>query len=1251
MNYSYPQDLPISSEKDKIVKALQQHQVLIIAGDTGSGKTTQLPKMCLEALPDNKLMIGCTQPRRIAATSVSARVAEELGDAGDQVGYKIRFHNQTSSATRIKFMTDGVLLAETRSDRQLSQYGVIIVDEAHERSLNIDFLLGYLKQLLHRRPDLKLIITSATIDTSAFSKHFNNAPVIEVTGRTYPVTVHYKPPEEVEEGGSEATLEHCVNVVEELFLQRPKGDILVFLATERDIKECCRLLEKRTIDAMVLPLFGRLPSGDQRRIFQQSRQLKIIVATNVAETSLTVPGIRYVIDSGYARISQYNVRAKTTSLPVTRVSRASCDQRQGRCGRVGPGVCIRLYSEDDYLERDEYTVPEIKRSNLAEVILQMTSLGLGQPETFPFVDPPYKNAITEGYRLLRELGAIDQKKSLTSNGKFMAQLPIDPCISRVILEAKEHNCLREIKIISSVLAIQDPRIRPSGKEREADTAHQKFAHRHSDFMALLQIWQTFHKEAGRAKSWSALKKFCKAHFLSFQRMREWFDLHDQLDRIVSKKKGFVTNSVEASYQQIHQSLLSGFLRNLAKKKQSRLFQGCHNKELMIFPGSGQFTKPPQWVLAANFIETSRLFAHTVAAIEPEWIEPIASHLCTYSWTAARWQKKAGRVVAEETVSLFGLIISSGNLVNFGRRDKKNEAEARKIFIQSALVEGQLQGSYPFLAANLKKIRGWQESEDKLRIRNLVGDDLSFYHFYEQKLAAGIFDQRSFNRFLTKKKNQKFLLMSDDDILLRHLDDNELVNFPASRTIGNLQVRLEYHFEPGSDQDGVTFRLPISFADSVSPDHFDWLVPGLLSEKLTFLLKSLPKSIRKKLIPLSDTVSRILDDLDFGKGPLLPRVEQSILKQFSFLIGRSDWKLDFPPHLQPRFLLFDDNGKECCSGRSLKDLVRTVGSQALPPNAANYSTAEKEILGRWENSEHREWAFAGLPDEIATRTKSGETSGFLYSALSPERNNGTVRVIFTRDQKKARRINRQGTFYLIGLQAGQQYRALKKLCTTSLSGPSTLFFLQLGKPRSEIVELTIDYLLSHLIGPLSPGIITKSDFEKITRKIEEKGLFAETRQYLEQLLASLRKKRELEELITKTFLRGRQKGHFLPPLEEEFFSEIEAILPVDFLTSDPTRDFHQVNRQFEGLRIRVERFYANPAKDAQKKEQLEPYITRLRKLQQRIANPSAEAAEELQRYQQMVSEFRLSLFAPEIRLGQSVSAKKLDKQWQRVLSNC
>ncbi len=1251
MIYFYPDNLPITDHKDTIIDHIRSHQVIVIAGDTGSGKTTQLPKMCLEALPDNSLLIGCTQPRRIAASTVAGRVAEELGDAGAIVGYKIRFHDYTTPATKIKFMTDGVLLAETRHDRLLSQYGVIIVDEAHERSLNIDFLLGYLKQLLVKRRDLKVIITSATIDTAAFAGHFNDAPIIKVSGRTYPVIVRYHPPAEDSSGEKDGELEHCVQTVYELFSQERKGDILIFLPTERDIRDCCQLLEKKIPQAVVLPIFGRLPAGDQKRIFQSFSQVKIVVATNVAETSVTVPGIKYVVDSGLARISYYNVRAKTTSLPVSRISRASCDQRKGRCGRVSPGLCIRLYSEEDYNDRAEYTLPEVKRSNLAEVILQMISLDLGDPEKFPFLDPPYKNSIREGYRLLRELGGIDAQKKLTRRGRIMADLPIDPCIARIIIEAKENNCLGEIKIISAALAIQDPRIRPADHEKEADAAHQQFSHPHSDFMVLLNIWNQFHQADETARSWSKLKKYCKTYFLSFQRMREWFDLHSQLSRIIDTRDGFTDNVADASYEQIHKSFLAGFLRNLALKKQGNLYQGTHNKELMIFPGSHQFMKAGQWLVAASFIETSRLYALTVATIESEWIEAVAAHLCKYSWSNPHWQKKTGQVVADERVSLFGLVIAGGRQVNFGKRSKKNIAVARDIFIQSALVAGEINGSYRFLSHNLALIKKWQDAEEKLRVRNIIADALTLHAFYDHRIPTGVYDQTTLKRFLHKTRDTSFLQMQDSDVLRRRPEEKELVDYPPTLTIGTLQLRLEYHFEPGSEKDGVTFRIPYDFAATLSPELFEWLVPGLLHEKLTFLLKALPKGIRKNLVPISETVNSLLDDMNQGTGSLYTALETSILKRFKLLIRRSDWSEALPLHLQPRFLLFDDAGNAIRTGRNLRELLAAPAAGELPVQQRTLRTAEQEIIDRWDNTTHITWNFSGLPDTIPTYTPLGEVAGFLYPVLLAEPESSRVRIAFEKDPTIAEKLNKNGTLYLYTLQFKTQYKALKQLCTTTLSGPSAIWLMRIGKTRKEVIDKLLDVILIALFGPVPGKIIAAETFAQTVKEIELRGFYAAGQDICQQIMTLVRMRRTVQDTLQKIFMQQSKNLLFPAGKKADFEKHLDDIFPVDLFLEPAPIDFQNINRQLQSLLIRMERFQANPGKDRQKAEQLEPYLHKAHQLLVKKDALSEEALEQVTRFKELINEYRISLFSPELKTREPVSPKKLDQQWSVTLAKC
>jgi ATP-dependent helicase HrpA len=918
---------------------------------------------------------------------------------------------------------------------------------------------------------------------------------------------------------------------------------------------------------------------------------------------------------------------------------------------VAPGICIRLYSEDDFNDRPEYTLPELKRSNLAEVILQMISLDLGDPEKFPFLDPPYKNAVREGYRLLRELGAIDESMGLTRRGRIMADLPIDPCIAGIIIEAQENNCLREIKIISAALAIQDPRIRPADQEKEADTAHREFGHPHSDFMVLLNIWNQYHNVESTTKSWSKLKKYCTSHFLSFQRMREWFDLHTQLSRILERRPGFADNVADASYEQIHKSFLAGFLRNLARKKQGHLYQGTHNKELMIFPGSHQFTTGGQWLVAASFIETSRLYALTVATIEADWIEAVAAHLCKYSWSSPHWQKKTGQVIADEKVSLFGLIIVAGRKVNFGKRNANNIGLARDIFIQSALVAGELNGSYRFLDHNLALVQKWQDAEEKMRVRNIVCDELTLHAFYARRIPADVYDQPTFNRFLKKKRNTSFLLMKDDDVLSRRPEQQELVDYPQSLSLGSMLLRLEYHFDPGSERDGVTFRLPIDFAATVSADYFEWLVPGLLQEKLTFLLKALPKSIRKQLVPIGDTVNRLLDDMDYRSGSLFSAVEASILKQFKLFIRRSDWSDNLPLHLQPRFLLFDADGRELRTGRKLRELLALPAASEIPVQQRTLRDAEQQLVDRWEGSSHTTWNFAGLPDTIPAYTPQGEVAGFLYPVLIAQPEAGCVRIAFEKDKKTAEKLNRQGMLYLYALQFSEQYRALKKLCTTALSGPSSVWLLSLGTTRKEVIDKLLGIILSALFGPVPGQIISENIFHSKIKEIQGRGLYAAGQEICHALMAVVRKRQTVQGTIGKIFSRDPKNLPFPADREADFQGHLNDIFPVDLLSVAAPVDFQNIDRQLQSLLIRLERFHANPGKDSQKSAQIQPYLQRLHQLTTTREELSEEALEQLHRFRELVNEYRISLFSPEIKTREPISPKKLDLQWRATLSKC
>ena len=1254
MKLNYPAELPIVSYREQFLELLPIHQVIIVSGETGSGKTTQLPKFCLEHFHAESLHIGCTQPRRIAATSVSSRVAVELGPLKNLVGYKIRFNDKTTKDTRIKFMTDGVLLAETRKDPLLRKYGVIIIDEAHERSLNIDFLLGYLKNLLPKRPDLKLIITSATIDTKIFSKHFNNAPILEVEGRSYPVEVRYDNIDSSNEPNAKddiSYVEHCVQVIKELHKFEIPEDTLIFLPTEKDIRECCDLLSGQLPDTLILPMFGRLAAADQKRIFKPSHLTKIIVATNVAETSITVPGIRYVVDSGLARISQYNVRARTTSLPITRVSKANADQRKGRCGRIGPGICIRLYSEEDYLDRDQYMLPEIKRSNLADVILQMISMDLGSPIDFPFIEPPHPGAIRDGYNLLKELGALKPNNQLNKVGQLMARLPIDPPISRILIAARDNNCVKEIKIIAPALAIQDPRVRPADKEHLADTAHKKFAHKHSDFLSLLNIWNLFHDGNDKGFSWGKLKKFCKSNYLSFQRMREWLDLHEQLSRILEREKGFTDNKEPASYPALHQSLCTGFLRNigLKKEKEKKLYHGAGGKEFMVFPGSHQFHNSGKWLIGATFLETNRLYALTVANVEVEWLINSSNHLSRRSWSNPRWQKKSGQVVADERITLFGLILSADKVVNFGRTGQQNEEEAREIFIQQALLENEIHGNYSFLKHNLTILKKWQDTEERLRKRDLLVDDTTLLLFYKNRLPQSVYDRFTLNRFLSGKDDQSFLNMTEEDILSRKPEDRELQDFPKYLHIGSYKLRLTYNLSPGEEDDGVTARIPMDIVENFSEPSFEWLVPGLIREKVTFLLKGLPKRLRKHLIPIGNTVDLLLDDSVHYKGSLYHALELGIFKMCRLKVGRSDWPENLPPHLTMRYLLYDASGRTVATGRVLHKL-----SQNIISGPQSKITPDKKVVSKvtkWENRLFQGWDFEGLERRIPLFTNGNEIAGYLYPVLHVEKNRGGVTISFESDLKKASKLNIIGSLYLYQLHFKDHFKGLKKYCHTALSAPSSQWLISKFGNRTKANDSLVLFIMRSLFTEKLTTIPEKNIYEAEVKKVQQIGLYRKGQEICDEMFLILRKRKEVSDHIKHYAGLARKSNSYNDTLYKEYNVLLENILSADFLATKSVAELKGCARYFQALIIRIERAHANPAKDKTKAGQLDTYINRQKQIPDDLTGLPLECREAIKLYSLMVAEFRVAVFAPELKGGMQVSAKKLKLQWQNVQSIC
>ncbi len=1243
-NLHYPAELPIVAHRQEIVEAIRTSQVVIVAGDTGSGKTTQLPKMCLEAGRGGRKRIGCTQPRRIAAIAVAERVAEELGDQAGLVGYKIRFKDQTSRNTRLKFMTDGILLAEAHHDRNLSAYDTIIIDEAHERSLNIDFLLGLLKQLLARRPDFTLLITSATIDTARFASHFSNAPVIEVSGRTYPVEVRYQPLDpEREEEGEQSYVDQAVQAVCDLRQSEGPGDILVFMPSERDILETVESLQARLGNGrgqavpVVLPLFGRLSPGDQKKIFQPVKGQKIVVATNVAETSITVPGICYVVDTGLARLASYNVRARTSKLPIVPISRASCDQRKGRCGRVGPGICVRLYGEEDYANRPEYTPPEILRTNLAEVILRMISLRLGDPAKFPFLDPPSGRAIQDGYGLLTELGALDRQRHLTAHGRLMARLPLDPRIARMIIEAREHNALREVTIIAAGLSIQDPRVRPADKEAAADAAHARFTKTPSDFLFFLALWDGYHTTFDKLQSLSRMRKFCVSHYLSFLRMREWRDIHEQICQVLAEEEGFVMNTQPAPPEAIHRAILSGNLRNIAVKKEKNLYQTGGGKEVMIFPGSTQYGKTGDWLMAAEMVETSRLYARTVAEINPEWIEPLAGELCRSSYSEPHWEKGRGQVVAFAKISLFGLVIVPRRKVNYGLIKPQ---EARQIFIQSALIEGELKGEYPFLAANMALVAQLQDMEDRLRLRTIMVDDQALFAFYEERLGPEVRDQRSLNQWLKTPGAQARITMTADDIRRQLPEAAALEQFPLTLAAGECDLPLLYRFAPGEEDDGVTARIPLSLATHLRPELFEWLVPGMLAEKVVFLLKGLPKTLRKQLVPIPQTAAEIVRDLPFGRGSLYRALEQVIGDSYKLRISGRDWPLaELPPHLRFRFALVDGQGREVSVTRDFSALQgeATVQGEGFSPGQM------AELKKRWEQKNITPAQFDQTPATLPVSGASGGVQGYVYPGLCFAEQEGVGQRLYLKEDE-ARQSTRQTLLRLYANEFSPQIKGLRK----DLAIPRAHWALYEGLATHEQINEELWHFVLYAVFDIRDGLVPSAgQFGAKVEELRKLGLSPLCREIFVEVERVLQERRATLDAIAKyAALPGKPGGPKQTGRFAEYRRQVSLIVPADFLQWVARPRLPAMCRYLKGLRIRVERAHLSPAKDALKAGQIAIHEARYGKAMGG-ENLSADLREHLREYWEMIEEFKVSLFAQELGTAYPVSEKRLDKKWREI----
>ena len=974
---SYPPELPISARRDELLEVIRDHQVVVVAGETGSGKTTQLPKMCLET---GREKIAHTQPRRLAARTVAARIAEEMQvPLGEDVGYAVRFQDRSRGDTRIRLMTDGLLLAEVRRDRLLKRYDTIIVDEAHERSLNIDFLLGYLHRILPRRPDLKLIITSATIDPERFAAHFGDAPVIEVSGRTYPVEVRYRPVEDADRDQEDA----IADAVHELQREGP-GDVLVFLSGEREIRDTADVLSGRLrSDVEILPLYARLSAAEQQRVFRPHSRRRVVLATNVAETSLTVPGIHYVVDPGTARISRYSARLKVQRLPIEPVSQASADQRKGRCGRTADGICIRLYAEEDFEERPRFTDPEIQRTSLASVILQMAAAGLGDIEDFPFLDPPDRRQVRDGILLLEELGALRDGR-LTKLGRRLADLPVDPRMGRMVLEADRLGCATEVIVIAAALSIQDPRERPSDKTAQADQSHARFADEESDFISYLNLWR-YLRERQRELSSNQFRKRCLAEYLHHLRIREWQDLVEQL-RQSAKGVGIALNRTPAEPMDVHRAVLSGLLSHLGlKDERGREYQGARGARFMIFPGSALARKTPDWVMAAELVETSRLWGRTVARVDPTWVEPLAGHLLRRTYSEPRWSASRGSVVATERVTLYGLPVVTDRTVQYGRIDP---VLSRELFIRKALVEGEWRGRHDFLDANRALVEEVEALEHRSRRRDILVDDESLVAFYAARIPAEVVSAAHFDRWWRDARRDdpdrltftRELLM--DAAAAAEMDPRD---WPETWRQGDLELRLSYRFDPGAADDGVTVHVPLAVLGQLRADRFEWLVPGLREELVTTLLRGLPKELRRPLVPVPETAAAVLAALRPRRRPLLDDMAEQIERLRGVRVPTDAFDVaKLPPHLRVTFMVEDGERGVLAADKSLE----RVREQVRPRLRAELTAAS----GQLERSGERSWVFGTLPQTV-TLPGTGQAVT-AYPALVDEGDTVGVRVLET-----------------------------------------------------------------------------------------------------------------------------------------------------------------------------------------------------------------------------------------------------------------
>ncbi len=1218
----YPTELPVAQHREQIIASIRKHAVTIICGETGSGKTTQIPKMCLEAGRGVNGLIGHTQPRRLAARSVASRIASELNsEVGATVGFKVRFSDQVSSSSYIKLMTDGILLAEIQSDPWLNQYDTLIIDEAHERSLNIDFILGYLKRLLQKRSDLKIIITSATIDPDTFSKHFNDAPVILAEGRSYPVEVRYRPwgeDEEDERDQPQAIFDACDELA-----STGAGDILVFLPGERDIREAADYLGKvcsgsRLLRGVeVIPLLARLSSAEQAKIFQPHGGRRIVLATNVAETSLTVPGIRFVVDTGMARVSRYSVRSKVQRLPIEKVSQASANQRKGRCGREAPGICVRLYAEDDFDQRPEFTEPEILRTNLASVILQMEVSKLGKVESFPFVQSPDGRLINDGYRLLLELGAVDQKKKLTQTGRQLARFPVDPRFARMLLAAKEENCLSEVLTIVSALSVQDPRERPMNKHQAADELHKEFNHEKSDFLSIVNMWEFCRVQTDRLSS-NQFRKMCKQRYLAYMRVREWRDIRRQLQQTI-KTINAKENTGEASYDAVHRALLSGLLGNIAIKDDRNEYHSTRNRKVMLFPGSGLFGKGPKWIMSSEISETNRLYARCVAGIDPLWVEAIGETLLKHSYSGASWQRKRAQVGALRKSTLYGLVVIEKRRVNYG---PINPDESRQIFIREGLVDGNYNTQAAFYKHNLKLIDEVVSLEDKTRRKDILIEPEELFQFYNEIIPEGIYSGPLFEKWREEyeKEAPRGLYLSKD-YLVRDEDPNiNQRDFPDQIEFAGLVLPLKYHFKPGASDDGVTLVVPASLLNRVDVGKCQWLVPGMLEEKIVAMIKSLPKQQRRNFVPAPDYASQAMALMQQNANQsLVAALSDALQKLTGVHIPQTDWQNDqLPVHLLMRAEVLDGSGQTIDEGRDIKKLQTKYLDQIEESLASNEGNA-------FERTDLTDWNFGDLPQWVEVNTQGVKMKG--YPALVDEDNTVSLRLFATSEAA-------DGAMHA-GLRALYKKRLFKEVKYLFRNLPNIdvlcLRFASFGKSdvlKHDIVDASLDMALINE----RPHPRTREEFNENLDQ-HKNDLVTHANTVCEQLAKTF----EIHRQVSKRM--GGSVSLSWVEAVADIKDQISHLVYPGFVVNTPPEKLMRLPVYFQAIDKRLDSLDQEPDRDRRRRAEIIPVWQRIKAMQ---------CTTKVSAVRWLIEELRVSVYAQELGTTDKVSVGRIEKLLEKLI---